>query len=148
MTVAQRNFMSSAPHRAAELNSYQRFGCGSAVVPGTNKTYFACLFADGGSTIPVTAPAPTPTRTKAPACARVNLRTGPATTRAVKVQLGPLARLRVVATVSGGHWSARCPTARSGGTWDKISAINGRSVKSLYGVTWLYAATGLLKKIS
>ena len=62
VALAQRNFMSSAPHRAAELNSYQRFGCGTARAPGTSKTYFACLFADGGSTIPVVTPAPAPTR--------------------------------------------------------------------------------------
>ena len=34
VTIAQRNFMSSAPHRAAELNSYQRFGCGTARAAG------------------------------------------------------------------------------------------------------------------
>ena len=45
VALAQRSFMSSAPHRAAELNSYQRFGCGSAValVPGpTRPTSPAC----------------------------------------------------------------------------------------------------------
>ena len=150
VTLAQRNFMSSAPHRAAELNRYQRFGCGSATVPGTTKTYFACLFADGGSTI--TTPAPTPaapsTTTMAPSCAGVNLRTRPTTSGAVKVRLGTSARLTVVATVSGAHWSATCPTSRSGSGWYRISAVNGKTVKSLYGVTWLYAATGVLKKPS
>lgn len=149
VAVAQRNFMSSAPHRAAELNSYQRFGCGSARVPGTSKTYFACLFADGGSTIPTPAPTPTPASArKAPACADVNLRTGPSTSRAVKVRLGTSARVLVVATLSGGHWRAVCAGPKSGATWSRISAIGGRTVKSLYGVTWLYAASGLLKKPS
>ena len=31
--------------------------------------------------------------------------------------------------------------------WYRISAINGRSVKSLYGVTYLYAAIGLFKSL-
>lgn len=147
VTLAQRNFMSSAPHRAAELNSYQRFGCGSAKVPGTSKTYFACLFADGGSTI-AAPPPPAPSTTMAPACAGVNLRTGPSTSSAVKVRLGTSARVTVVASVTGGHWTASCPTTKSGAGWARISSVNGHSVKSLYGVTWLYAASGLLKKAS
>jgi hypothetical protein len=144
VTLAQRNFMSSAPHRAAELNSYQRFGCGTAKAPGSSKTYFACLFADGGSSI---APAPA-TTTMAPACNGVNLRTGPSTSRAIKARLRTSARLTVVARVAGAHWSTTCPTRTSGSGWYKVSAIDGRSVKSLYGVTWLYAATGVLKKSS
>jgi hypothetical protein len=151
VTLAQRNFMISAPHRAAELNSYQRFGCGTARAPGSSKTYFACLFADGGSTIPGVAPAPTPapaTTTMAPACSGVNLRTGTSTSTMVKVRLATSARVTVVTTVSGSHWSATCPTAKSGSSWYRISTVNGRSVKSLYGLTWLYAATGVLKKPS
>jgi uncharacterized protein YgiM (DUF1202 family) len=149
VTLAQRNFMISAPHRAAELNSYQRFGCGTARAPGSAKTYFACLFADGGSTIPVKAPAPAPVATTmAPACASVNVRTGTSTTAAVKVRLGTSARVTVVATVAGSHWVASCPTSKSGSGWYRISTINGKSVKSLYDVTWLYAATGVLKKPS
>ena len=30
-------------------------------------------------------------------------------------------------------------------TWYRISAVNGKSIKSLYGVTYLYAATSLFK---
>ena len=148
VTLAQRSFMSSAPHRAAELNSYQRFGCGTAKVPGTSKTYFACLFADGGSTIATPIPPTTPTTTMTPACAGVNLRSGPSTSSPVKVRLGTSARVTVVASVTGGHWIATCPTAKSGTGWSRISIVNGRSVKSLYGVSWLYAATGVLKKAS
>jgi len=49
--------MSSTPHRTSQLAAYQRFGCAAAITPGTTKTYFACLFADGG---PALAPAPAP----------------------------------------------------------------------------------------
>ncbi len=149
VTLAQRNFMSSAPHRAAEMNSYQRFGCGTAKAPGSSRIYFACLFADGGSTKPPGGPAPAPaTLTLAPACSGVNMRTGTSTSSTVKVRLGTSARVTVVATVTGGHWSTTCPAAKSGAAWYRISAINGNSIKRLYGVTWLYAATGVLKKPS
>jgi hypothetical protein len=84
----------------------------------------------------------------APACASVNVRTGTSTTAAVKVRLGTSARVTVVATVAGSHWAASCPTSKSGSGWYRISAVNGKSVKSLYDVTWLYAATGVLKKPS
>ncbi|MFL5675824.1 MAG: CAP domain-containing protein, partial [Chloroflexota bacterium] len=151
VTLAQRNFMSSAPHRAAELNSYQRFGCGTATVPGTKKTYFACLFADGGSSIPLPpppTPAPPAAITMVPACAAVNLRTGTSTSRAIRVRLRSSARVTVAATVTGSHWATACPGAKSGTRWYRISTINGRSVTTLYGVRWLYAATGVLKRPS
>ena len=49
VAMAQRSFMGSTPHRTSQLAAYQRFGCASAITPGTTKTYFACLFADGGA---------------------------------------------------------------------------------------------------
>jgi hypothetical protein len=149
MTLAQRNFMSSAPHRAAELNSYQRVGCASA--KGGGRTYFACLFADGGPTGTPTTPATTPSPAPiamVPACPGVNVRTGASTTAAIRTRLTISAKVTVVATVSGSHWSTTCAGPRSGSTWYRISAINGRSVSSLYGRTYLYAATGVLKKAS
>jgi len=62
VAVAQRSFMGSSPHRRSQLNSYERFGCGAAVTPGTTRTYFACLFSNGGppgSTL-ITAPSGPP----------------------------------------------------------------------------------------
>jgi hypothetical protein len=84
----------------------------------------------------------------APACAGVNLRSRPSTSAAIKVRLGTSARVTVVGSVSAAHWTATCPTSKSGSGWYRISAVNGKSVKSLFGVTWLYAATGVLKKPS
>ncbi len=66
VAVAQRNFMSSAPHRASELAAYRRFGCGTATDRVTRKTYFACLFADAASTTFPPTPAPTPKPTPKP----------------------------------------------------------------------------------
>ena len=152
VTLAQRNFMSSAPHRSAELNVYQRMGCGAATVPGTHKTYFACLFADAGPVNPTPTPAPpaspappAATTTMVPACSGVNVRAGASTGATIKTSLGANARLTIVGKVAGGSWHTVCPTSKSGSTWYRISAINGKSVSSLYGVSILYAAGGVLK---
>ena len=48
-------------------------------------------------------------------------------------------------TVSGDPWSATCATSVSGNTWYAITAVDGTSVSSLYGVGVAYAATGLFK---
>jgi SpoIID/LytB domain protein len=162
VALAQRNFMSSSPHRTSQLASYERFGCGSATVPGTTKTYFACLFANGGSSwTPSPAPAPdpaaTPTPTPAPdpaaapagqamvtACSGVNLRTGASTGAAVKATLGAGAALTVTATVAGVAWNTDCNGPKAGSTWYQVSHVNGQPVGALYGVAALYAATGLL----
>ena len=81
----------------------------------------------------------------APACAGVNVRTSASTSAAIKVRLSTGSRVTVVAKVNGGSWSAICPTSKSGSTWYRISAVNGKSVSSLYGLTYIYAATGVLK---
>ncbi|MCJ7709593.1 MAG: SpoIID/LytB domain-containing protein [Chloroflexi bacterium] len=80
-----------------------------------------------------------------PACSSVNLRTGTSTGTTVKTRLTTGSTVTVVTKVSGSRWRATCPTAKSGSGWYRISAINGKSVKSLYGVTYLYGATGVLK---
>ena len=55
-------------------------------------------------------------------------------------------RVTVIATVSGGAYRASCAGRTvSGGKWYRISAVNGRTVRSLYGVSYLYAATGLFR---
>jgi len=82
-----------------------------------------------------------------PKCNDVNLRTGPATTYTRKAQVDTGARLTAVARVSGGRYSAQCAGSQSGSAWYKVSAINGKSVKSLYGVTYLYGARQLFKTL-
>jgi hypothetical protein len=81
----------------------------------------------------------------AAACTGVNVRTGTSTSSTVRTQLATSAVVTVVAKVSGSSWQATCPSATSGSKWYRISAINGKSVKSLYGVSYLYAAAGVLK---
>ena len=82
-----------------------------------------------------------------PKCDNVNLRTSPTTTATRKAQVDRGARLTVVARVSGGAYRATCGTSVSGTYWLKFSAINGRSVKSLYGVTYVYGARQLFKTL-
>ena len=86
--------------------------------------------------------------TMVPACSGVNVRTGTSTGTTAKARLATSARLTVVAKVSGSSWSTSCPSAKSGSAWYRISAINGRSVSSQYGVSYLYAASGVLKTAS
>jgi SpoIID/LytB domain protein len=79
-----------------------------------------------------------------PACDGVNVRTSASLSASIRTRLALSARVGVQGTVAGSAWSAVCPTARSGNTWFRIVSINGASVSSLYGVPYLYAATGVL----
>jgi SpoIID/LytB domain protein len=86
--------------------------------------------------------------TVTPRCDATNLRTGPGTTYAKKASVNMGTKLVVAATVSGGSWSATCGTALSGASWYRFSSINGHSVSSLYGVTYVYGATKLFKTVT
>ena len=159
VAMAQRSFMGSTPHRTSQLAAYQRFGCASAITPGTTKTYFACLFADGEPAItPAPAPAPvvdpaapappaaaaTGAATMVPACSDVNLRTGASTGAAVATRLALGTALSVDTAVNGSSWGTDCAGWKSGSTWYRITHVNGTAVATLYGVAALYAATGVL----
>ena len=160
VALAQRSFMNSSPHRTAELNAYQRFGCGSATVPGTTKTYFACLFADGASSwTPGASPAPAPAPAPIPspiagspamvaACAGVNLRTGASTAAAVAARLAAGTPVTVDAMVDGAAWSTECAGPKAGSAWYRVTAVGGTPVSALYGAVALYAAAGVLAAAS
>jgi hypothetical protein len=99
--------------------------------------------------IAIVQPAPVlgATVTKAAACG-ANLRTSPRVTASRKVTIVTGTRVTIAASVSGGSWRVTCAGKRlSGRTWYRISAINGTSVKSRFGVTYLYAASGLFKSL-
>jgi hypothetical protein len=75
-----------------------------------------------------------------------NVRTSASTTAHVKALIPTGAKVSVVATVSGGSYRTAClGTAVSAKSWYRISAINGKSVSSIYGVTYVYGATSLFK---
>jgi GH25 family lysozyme M1 (1,4-beta-N-acetylmuramidase) len=87
--------------------------------------------------------------TRAAACDGVSLRTRPTTTATRKTTLRAGTRVTVTAAVSGSRYRAECAgKIVSGSGWWRISAINGRSVRSLYGVANLYAAGGLLRAVT
>ncbi len=85
------------------------------------------------------------TSTKVAACS-ANLRTRPTTVARVRKMARTGTKVTVVANVTGSRWRVSCAgRSVSGRTWYRISAVNGRSVRSLFGVQYLYAATALFK---
>lgn len=86
--------------------------------------------------------------TLAASCSGVALRTAASTSSTLKVRLAAGTRVTAVSTVVGSRWSTYCAgVSKSGSTWIRISAISGRSVKTLYGVTYLYGASSLFKSV-
>ena len=86
--------------------------------------------------------------TVTPKCDGVNLRTGAGTSYTAKTSVDEGDKLTVVSTVTGGSYTATCGTSLSGSSWHKISAINGTSVTSLYGVSYLYGASKLFATVT
>ncbi len=73
----------------------------------------------------------------------VRLRAAPATTATSLVSMPAGTIVTTAGSVAGGSWSATCGTDVSGSTWYAISAVDGTSVATLYGVSVAYAAAGL-----
>lgn len=74
-----------------------------------------------------------------------NLRARPSTTSTIRTSIPVDTVVTVSAKVSGGAWSTTCRTWVQGRTWFTVTAIDGRSVSSLFGVSMVYAATGLFR---
>jgi len=82
---------------------------------------------------------------KSAAC-NVNMRTSPSVTARIRTAVKTGTRVTVTTSVSGSAYSATCAgKAVRGGTWYRISAIGGRTVKALYGISYVYGASGLFK---
>jgi stage II sporulation protein D len=90
------------------------------------------------------APAAAASQTLVPACDGINLRTAATTSSTLKVRLGFGHLVTVSGVVSGGSWGTSCPTWKSAGTWYTVTHVDGQTVASRYGVSILYAATGIL----
>ncbi len=73
------------------------------------------------------------------------LRSSPSTSAASVALVQTGSTVTSAGIVSGGAWSASCPGSVSGSTWLTITAVNGASVSSLYGVDLVYAAAGLFR---
>lgn len=90
-------------------------------------------------------PLPPPPVTKYAAC-RANLRSSASTSATIRTVINTDTKVLVVSQVTGSSYSTTCAgNAVSGKIWYRISSVNGKSVKSVYGVTYLYAAAGLFK---
>lgn len=89
------------------------------------------------------------TSTTLQAACDANLRTSTSTSATRKATISAGTKVTVVGSVSGGSWSATCGSTKlSGSAWYKISAVNGKSVSSLYGVSYVYGAKGLFKTVT
>ncbi len=75
----------------------------------------------------------------------VRLRATPSTTATIITTLATGDGVTTTGTVTGGAWSATCVTSVAGSSWYKVSAVNGQSVSTLYGVAVVYAATGMFR---
>lgn len=86
--------------------------------------------------------------TKVTACDGVNLRTRPATNATRKTTLKAGTRVTITATLTGSRYTVNCAGRTTSGTgWYRISAINGKSVSSLYRVSYVYGAGALFKPV-
>lgn len=88
------------------------------------------------------------TTTKAALCS-ANLRTSTWLSAKVRTVIKTGTKVSVSAAVTGGAWRTSCSgKSASGKSWYRIIAINGKSTKTLYGVSYLYAATSLFKAVA
>jgi GH25 family lysozyme M1 (1,4-beta-N-acetylmuramidase) len=104
------------------------------------------LFALSAAATPSTTLGAT-TTTRAALC-NVNLRTSATVGSRVKktVKIGTI--VSTATTVTGRYYSTTCSgKSVKGKTWLRVTAVNGKSVKSLFGVTYVYAAAGLFKTV-
>ena len=113
------------------------------------------LFKSGPNPTATPKPTPTPTPTATPvtttkyaANCEVRLRSSASTSAGTKAVIGPDTVVTSSGKVSGGAWSADCKTSVSGSSWYKITAVSGKSVSSLYGVSAVYAASGLFRSVT
>jgi hypothetical protein len=75
-----------------------------------------------------------------------NMRTGASTTARVTALIPSGTKVSVDTTVTGGSYRTTClGSTVSARTWYRITAVNGKSVSSLYGVSYVYGATSLFK---
>src|SRR5262245_26484480 len=86
--------------------------------------------------------------TRAATCS-TNLRVSASTVSKSRTTISAGTRVTVVTPVTANTYRATCAgKSVSGNVWYRISAINGKSVKSLYGVSYLYGARSLFNAIS
>jgi len=130
-------------------------GCGSSSASPSASSSVAPGATAAVTEAPIvpTSPAPTasesvnsapPSAVRVAACPGVGVRKGPGSTEALVVRLAAGAKVRVVESVTGQAYTAgTCGT--SGDQWLKIDRINGKSIKTKYGVPFGYVAAGFFQ---
>src|SRR5512132_1392789 len=89
------------------------------------------------------------TSTEVPLCNGVKLRTGPSTANTVRLVIDKTTTVTVDTQVAGSAWQSLCAgQLLSGSKWARITAVDGKSVQSRFGVPYLYAAAGLLRVVA
>ena len=76
-----------------------------------------------------------------------SVRAGPNTYAVRRARIPRNTAVVVEGTVKGGWYATPCGKSVSGRTWLVITAIGGRSVQSLYGVSKVYSASGLFHSV-
>src|SRR5206468_4188707 len=89
------------------------------------------------------------TTTMTASCGNMNLRADPSTTNSPIATLPGGSQVGVETSVVGGSWTVSCPSGTvSGNTWYQISQVNGQAVAPIYGVQFVYGATGLFEPVA
>ena len=94
-----------------------------------------------------TPPPPAPTTSLVSNC-EVRLRSSASTDADTHGVIGGNTIVTASGTVSGESWAAECGSSVSGSGWLKVTAVGGKSVTSLYGVSVVYAASGLFRAVT
>ena len=93
---------------------------------------------------PVVEPTAATQTTMTAICNAVGVRKLPSSTGALIVRIGLGAEVRVVEVVPGDAYEAgACGSA--GDIWLKIDQVGGKSVKTLYGLSFAYTAAGFFR---
>ena len=81
-------------------------------------------------------------------CDGVVLRSRPSTTSTKMATLSKGIKVVAVDKVSGGSWRTSCAgTTATGSSWYKITVANGKDARTRFGVSAVYAASSLFKKL-
>ena len=81
-------------------------------------------------------------------CDGVVLRSRPSTSSTKMATLSKGIKVVAVDKVSGSSWRTSCAgTTATGSSWYKITVANGKDVRSRFGVSAVYAASSLFKKL-
>ena len=78
------------------------------------------------------------------ACSAIGLRKTPSTTGALAARIPLGATIHAVEIVAGDAYTVTA-CGSSGSTWYKIDEVNGKTTQSLYGVPFVYSASGMYR---